>query len=115
MGYTSSDRQIKNVLTLTLPQNKGRCNQWHDTNRRSCCRKGGMNALDDFCSTCDTLAVGAGERLHDWRIHSYFACHCNRCGADQNNFGTQTLLTGGIKEGNPGTKGEDKNRFFRVC
>ena len=76
--------------------------------------KGGMNALDDFCSTCDTLAVGAGERLHDWRIHSYFACHCNRCGADQNNFGTQALLTGWIKEVNPGTKGENKNRLFSV-
>ena len=60
--------------------------------------------MDDFCSTRDTLAVGAGERLYDWRIHSCFACHRNRCGADQNHSGTQTVLTVGIREGRAGTK-----------
>ena len=44
--------------------------------------KGGCYALDDFCDTCGALAVGDSERLHDWRIHSYFACHRNRCGVD---------------------------------
>jgi len=50
--------------------------------------KGGCYALDDLCDTCGALAVGTGERLHDWWIHSYFACHCNRCGADQNHSWT---------------------------
>jgi hypothetical protein len=31
--------------------------------------KKGMNALDDYFSTADTLAIGAGERLHDWQAH----------------------------------------------
>jgi len=44
--------------------------------------KGGCYALDDFCSTHDTLAVGVSERLHDWRIHPRPAGNCNRCGAD---------------------------------
>ncbi len=54
--------------------------------------KGGMNALDDFCSTRDTLAVGAGERLHYWRIHSCPAGYRNRCGVNQNHSGAQTFL-----------------------
>ena len=48
--------------------------------------------MDDFCSTRNTLAVGVGERLHDWRIHPYSAGHCNRCGADQNHSGTKTSV-----------------------
>ncbi len=50
--------------------------------------KGGYYDLDDFCDTCGALAVGTNQRLHDWRVHSYFACHRNRCGADQNHSGT---------------------------
>jgi hypothetical protein len=61
--------------------------------------------LDDLCDTRDTLAVGAGERLHDWRIHSYPASYRNRCGADQNNSGTKTS---GIKEDKAGAKGGGK-------
>jgi hypothetical protein len=34
----------------------------------------------------------AGERLHDWRIHSYAAGYRNRCGVDQNNSGTKTYI-----------------------
>jgi hypothetical protein len=52
--------------------------------------------LDDFCDTSDTLAIGISERLYDWRIHSYFACSRNRCGADQCNFRTQTIVTVGL-------------------
>ena len=52
--------------------------------------------MDDFCSTRDTLAVGTGERLHDWRVHSYTAGYRNCCGVDQNNSGTKTA---GIKAG----------------
>ena len=48
--------------------------------------------MDDFCSTYDTLAVGAGERLHDWRIHSCPARDRDRCGVDQNHSGTKTFL-----------------------
>ena len=48
--------------------------------------------MDDFCSTIDTLDVGAGERLHDGRIHSYTAGYRNRCGADQNNSGTKPCI-----------------------
>jgi hypothetical protein len=41
-----------------------------------------MNALDDLCDTFGALVVGTNKRLHDGRIHSYFARHRNRCGAD---------------------------------
>jgi hypothetical protein len=44
--------------------------------------KGGYYALDDLCDTCGALAVGTDQRSHDWWIHSYFACHRNRCGVD---------------------------------
>ena len=50
--------------------------------------KGGYYDLDDLCDTCGALAVGANQRPHDWWIHSYSACHRNRCGADQNHSGT---------------------------
>jgi hypothetical protein len=50
--------------------------------------KGGKYALDDLCDTRGALAAGAGERLHDWRIHSCPACHRDRRGADQSNFRT---------------------------
>ena len=49
--------------------------------------------MDDLCDTSDTLAIGIGERLYDWRIHSYFACSGNCCGVDQCNFRTQTVET----------------------
>jgi hypothetical protein len=57
--------------------------------------------LDDFCSTRNTLVVGAGERLHDWRIHSCLAGYRNRCGVDQNHSGTKTS---GIKVGKADAK-----------
>ena len=53
---------------------------------------GGCYALDDLCSTRDTLDVGAGERLHDGRIYSYSAGYRNRCGVDKNHSGTKTLV-----------------------
>ena len=54
--------------------------------------KGGMNALDEFWDSPGSLAVGAGERLHDWRIHSCPACHRNRCGVDQDHSGAKTCI-----------------------
>jgi len=54
--------------------------------------------LDDLCDTRNTLGVGFGERLHDRRIHSCPAGYRNRSGVDQNNSGTQTIVTAGIKE-----------------
>ena len=71
--------------------------------------KGGCYALDDLCSTRDTLAVGAGERLHDWRIHSYTARYRNRCGVDQNNSGTKTS---GIKAGTADAKEVRVKKYF---
>lgn len=35
--------------------------------------------MDDLCDTCGALDVGAGERLHDWRVHPYFACRSSHC------------------------------------
>lgn len=52
--------------------------------------------MDDFCDTRSTLDVGAGERLHDGRVHSYTAGYRNRCGVDQNHSGAKTT---GIKAG----------------
>lgn len=46
--------------------------------------------MDDLCDTRYTLAVGAGERSHDWRIHSYTACYCNSYGVDQNHSGAES-------------------------
>ncbi len=57
--------------------------------------------MDDLCDTRDTLDVGAGERLHDWRIHSYTTGYRNRCGVDQNNSGAKTT---GIKAGKADAK-----------
>ena len=51
-----------------------------------------MNALDDLCDTRGALAVGAGERSHDWRIHPYFTCHRNRCGINQGHSGAKTCM-----------------------
>jgi hypothetical protein len=55
-------------------------------------RKGGNYALDDFRGSPGSLGVGAGERLYDWRIHSYSACHRSRCGVDQDHSGTKTYI-----------------------
>jgi hypothetical protein len=54
--------------------------------------KGGNYALDDFWSSPGSLDVGAGERLYDWRIYSYSACHRSRCGVDQDYSGTKTYM-----------------------
>jgi hypothetical protein len=54
--------------------------------------KGGCYALDDRSDTDNSVGAGAGEQLHDWRIHSYTAGYRNRCGADQNNSGTKTSV-----------------------
>ncbi len=35
--------------------------------------------MDDLCDTRSTLGAGTGERLRDWRIHTYFARHSSRC------------------------------------
>ena len=50
-----------------------------------------MNALDDFCSTRDTLAVGAGEQLHDGGIYTYFDRDCHCCGPDQDHPGEKVF------------------------
>lgn len=47
--------------------------------------------MDNFCSTRNTLAVGVGERLHNWRVHPYTAGNRNRCGVDQNHSGTKAF------------------------
>ena len=48
--------------------------------------------MDDFCGSPGSLDVGAGERLYDWRIHSYSARHRSRCGIDQDHSGTKTYI-----------------------
>jgi hypothetical protein len=48
--------------------------------------------LDDFWDSPGSLAVGAGERLHDWRIHSRPACYRNYCGVDQDHSGAKTSM-----------------------
>jgi len=60
--------------------------------------------LDDLCDTRNTLAVRAGKRLHNRRIHSCPACSGNCRGIDQNNFWTQTSITTAIWKGRAGTK-----------
>lgn len=57
--------------------------------RHSCCRKGGNECLDDFCSTRYTLAVGAGERLHDGSVDSHPAGNCCYRGAAIHNSGPE--------------------------
>jgi hypothetical protein len=69
--------------------------------------------LDDLCDTSRTLDVGAGERLHDWRIHSCLAGYRNRCGVDQNYSGTKTS---GIKVGKADAKEVRMEKLFlRTC
>jgi hypothetical protein len=48
--------------------------------------------VDDFWDSPGSLAVGAGERLYDWRIHSCPACHRNCCGVDQDHSGAKTCV-----------------------
>ena len=50
--------------------------------------------MDDFCDTRDTLAAGAGKRLHTRWIYSYIACYRNSCGPDQGHSGTKTSVSG---------------------
>lgn len=71
--------------------------------------------MDYRCNTDNSVGARVSEQLHHGRVYSRPAGDCHYCGAGQNNFGTQTLLTGWIKEANPCTKGEDKNIFFSVC
>jgi hypothetical protein len=54
--------------------------------------KGGYYVVDDLCNTCGALDVGTNQRLHDWWIHSYFACHRNRCCIDQGHSGAKTCM-----------------------
>ena len=68
--------------------------------------------MDDLCNTRDTLAVGAGKRLHDWRIHSYPACSGNRCGAYQSNFRTQTVVIAGLNERKASANAADEEKVF---
>ena len=68
--------------------------------------------MDDICDTRDTLAVGTGERLHDWRIHSYTAGYCSRCGADQNHSGTKTSVNEQQVVSYPGNMHEPCNRMI---
>ena len=55
--------------------------------------KGGLNALDHFCDPRDLMAPGLRQRLYHWRIYPYSPGHRNRCCADQDYSGTQTVLT----------------------
>jgi len=48
--------------------------------------------LDDFWGSLGSLGVGAGERLYDWRIHSYPACYRSRCRVDPDHSGTKTYM-----------------------
>jgi hypothetical protein len=74
--------------------------------------------LDNFWNSPGSLDVGAGERLYDWRIHSYSARHRNRCGVDQDHSGAKTYISDlniQIKEGEANTKGvRTRKDFFRV-
>ena len=68
--------------------------------------------MDDLCDTRNTLGVGFGERLHDRRIHSCPAGYRNCGSVDQNNPGTKTALTAGIKEGRAGAKREGNEEAY---
>ena len=35
--------------------------------------------MDDICDTRDTLGVGVGKWLRDWRVHPYFARCSSHC------------------------------------
>jgi hypothetical protein len=49
--------------------------------------------LDDLWGSPGSLAVGAGERLHDGWIHSCPACYRNCCGVDQDHSGTKASMS----------------------
>ena len=55
--------------------------------------KGGtQHALDDFCDSCDLVASGFDQRLHDWRFHPYPPGdrHCG--GSDPCHPGAKTII-----------------------
>ena len=92
-NYVYACLESEGLRVLTLSEKRIEFNQENDKKRHCCCRKGGINALDDLRNTRNTLAVGVGERLHDWRIHSCAAGYRNRCGVDQDHSGAKTVVT----------------------
>ena len=81
---------------MTLPQKTIQFNQ-NMIQTGTFVSEGGMYALDDLCGAYDTLAARAGERLHDWRIHSYTAGYRNCCGVDENHSGAKTVVIARLK------------------
>ena len=48
--------------------------------------------MDNFNSAADSVAAGAGEQLHDGRVHSHSAGGRHRRGARQDYSGPPTLI-----------------------
>ncbi len=68
--------------------------------------------MDDLWDTCDTLDVGAGEQLHDGRVHPYFARRSSHCAGGRPLSETITLFTRWGKEGKAGAKGVRTRKIF---
>ena len=54
-------------------------------------QKGGLYVVDNRGDTDSSLGAGAGEQLHDGRVHPYFACGRTCRGRNQRHSGPKTL------------------------
>ena len=66
--------------------------------------------MNDLCDTRNTMAVGAGKRLHDRRIYSSPARSGNCRGIDQSNFWTWISITTPYRERQ---RGHEKSKIDR--
>ena len=57
-------------------------------------RKGASCVVDDCDSSAGSVGIGAGEQLHDGRIHSPSVGSCDRRGARQSHPGTTARVAG---------------------
>ena len=48
--------------------------------------------MDNRCNTDNSVGAGAGEQLHDGRVHSSTSGYRNRCGVGQSHSGTKSFI-----------------------
>ena len=55
-------------------------------------QEGGSNVVDDCCNTHNSMAAGAGDRLHDGLFYSYPTGRCHHRRAGQSHSGAEARL-----------------------
>ena len=63
--------------------------------------------MDHFCDSFDSVASGIGQRIHDWRVHSYPLGHRHRRDTDPSDSGTKILVAVSTLAGEGGVFGKE--------